>query len=143
MARKGESDSQKFVSRTQNRWQIPSVILGGSKEVKKQFIRGFFDAEGEVPLSKNQSGRYKIWIRFHHSWDGNSCSVLEQLKKLLEKDFGIQCGKVTGPKKEKKIPSFDLAIYGQNVCKFVKKIGTAHPRHIKRLKVMLGEASAA
>ena len=73
---------------TQNKWEIPTVIRNGSKEMKKWFITGFFDAEGEVPLSR-QSGKYKIWIRFHHSWDGERCIVLEQLKGILEKDFNI------------------------------------------------------
>lgn len=101
---------------------------------------GFFDAEGEVPLVRNQGGKYKIWIRFHHSWKGNICLVLLQMKQILEKDFGILCGNVTGPKKEKRLPSFDLAIYGRNVIKFRKEIGTSHPRRIERFKILFGEA---
>jgi len=122
---------------SQCKWEIPLIIRNGSKETKKWFIKGFFDAEGEVPLSK-QNRKYKVWIRFHHSWDGNKCLVLEQLKKILEIDFKIQCGSVSGPKKEKNFPSFDLAIYGDNIHKFFKQIGTFHPKHVKRLNVMLG-----
>jgi len=85
---------------TQSKWEIPSIIRNGSKETKKWFIKGFFDAEGEVPLSK-QNGKFKVWIRFHHSWDGEKCLVLEQLKQILENDFNINCGRVTGPKEEK------------------------------------------
>lgn len=121
----------------QSKWQIPSIVRNGSKETKKWFIKGFFDAEGEVPLSK-QNGKYKIWIRFHHSWDGKKCIVLEQLKQILENDFRIQCGNVSGPKKEKNFPSFDLAIYGNNIHKFFSEIGTLHPKHIIRLNKMLG-----
>ena len=121
---------------TQNKWEIPSFIRNGSKEIKKWFIKGFFDAEGEVPLSR-QNSKYKVWIRFHHSWDGDKCTVLEQLKEMLEKEFNIQCGNVSGPKKEKRFPSFDLAIYGENVHKFFKQIGTFHPKHIERLNMML------
>ena len=126
----------------QSKWEIPSVIRTGSKEIKKSFIRGFFDAEGEVPLSKQGSkgSKYKIWIRFHHSWDGNQCIVLEQMKRILEKEFNILCGNVSGPKNEKNYPSFDLAIYGRYaVQQFFQHIGSLHPKHNERLKTMLGK----
>lgn len=119
----------------QSRWSIPSCIKDAPKEVKKYFIRGFFDAEGEVPLSLNQSGNYKTWIRFHHSWDGEKCIVLQELKEILENDFEIKCGKVTNPKNEKNFPSFDLMIYGKNAKKFMKEIGTFNPKHLERFKI--------
>ena len=97
---------------------------------------GFFDAEGEIPLTRQGSG-YKIWLRFHHSWNGNNCLVLEQIKEILEKDFSIQSGRISGPKKEKNFPSFDLILYGDDVLKFMKEIGTSHPKHIRRLHVMI------
>ena len=122
----------------QSRWSVPSCIKDAQKEIKKYFIRGFFDAEGEVPLSLNQSGKFKVWVRFHHSWDGNKCIVLKEIKKILENDFGIQCGKISGPKKEKNIPSFDLMIYGEHAKKFMREIGVFHPKHKKRFRIQLG-----
>lgn len=127
---------------TQMKWEVPLFIRNGPINRKKWFIRGFFDAEGEVPLSR-QNGKYKVWIRFHHSWDGKKCIVLEQLKTILEKDFKIICGNVTGPKKEKKYPSFDLMIYGKHIHEFFNQIGTFHPKHKKRLNTMLGRTHIA
>ncbi|MBL7169470.1 MAG: hypothetical protein ISS48_00445 [Candidatus Aenigmarchaeota archaeon] len=126
---------------TQTKWKIPSFVINGSSDIKKRFIEGFFEAEGEVPLSK-QNNKYKIWIRFHHSWDGDKCIVLEQMKMMLENNFGVKCGNITGPKKEKKFPSFDLAIYGNNVYEFFKEMKIFHPKHNKRLRIMMRKDTA-
>jgi len=119
---------------TQVKWKIPSFVISGNKETKRRFLQGFFDAEGEIPLSRNSGGNYKIWARFHHSWDGANCVVLEQTKAILEEDFKIMCGKVSGPKIEKKFPSFDLAIYGSNVKEFISLVKPLNPKHVRRWK---------
>lgn len=124
----------------QSLWRVPSCIRNGTREIKRWHIKGFFDAEGEVPLSRNQSGRYKVWVRFHHSWKGNTCLVLRDLKRILEEDFVIECGDVSGPKEEANVPSFDLAIYGENAKKFYRKIGTLYPNHERRFKIQFSSS---
>ncbi len=127
---------------SQSEWRIPSFVRNGSMETKRQFIRGFFEAEGEVPLSRYKNGTYKLWIRFHHSWNGMRCLVLEELKELLEKDFRINCRPVTNPKKEKNFPSFDLSIYREDVRRFMDVIRPIHPRHNERWNIMNGSSTA-
>lgn len=116
----------------QARWKIPTFITSGDKETKRRFLQGFFDAEGEIPLSRNSGGNYKIWARFHHSWDGANCEILEQTKTILEEDFKIMCGKVSGPKAERNYPSFDLAIYGKNAKKLINLIEPLNQKHVQR-----------
>lgn len=124
----------------QSLWRVPSCIRNGSKEIKRWHLKGFFDAEGEVPLSRNQSRKYKVWVRFHHSWKGRACLVLKDLKRILEEDFRIECGEVSGPKEETNAPSFDLAIYGENAKEFYERIGTLHPNHKRRFKIQFSSS---
>ena len=120
-------------------------------EMVKNILQELFP-EKNIRIVKygKQTPRIKIYSKmiykdlvelFEYPGTQNKCKVLEQIKDILEKDFDIKCGNVSGPKKEKKFPSFDLAIYGNNVNKFFEEIGTLHPRHKERLKLMFGDTT--
>ncbi len=112
--------------RLQVTWEVPSLIRNSPLEIKKWFIRGFFDSEGEINVRQKR-------ITIHHSWNGKTPIVLEQLKEILERDFNVRA-KVSKPHKEKNFPSFDLRISKENVLLFYKKIGTSHPEKFKKFQ---------
>lgn len=114
--------------RLQVTWEIPKIIRNSPLEIKKWFIRGFFDSEGEVNIKQKR-------ITIHHSWDGTIPIVLEQLKNILENDFQIK-SKVSKPHKEKNFPSFDLRIRKEDIWLFYDKIGTCHSEKEKKFQEM-------
>lgn len=107
-------------------WEVPKLIQTSPLKIKGWFIRGFFDSEGEINLRQKR-------ITIHHSWDGESPVVLEQLQKIFEEDFNIK-SKVSKPHKEKNFPSFDLRITKENVLWFYQKIGTSHPEKLEKFQ---------
>lgn len=67
-------------------WETPRVILLADSEQQKHYIAGFWDAEGG-------QDKVTMQIRFHLSWNGETCPPLNDLKQMLER-IGIQTGKV-------------------------------------------------
>ena len=64
------------------RWNTPSMILTAPLELKKEYIRGFWDAEG----SNNKKGGLEIF----QAWESfEECPPLRDLKKMLE-ELGIE-----------------------------------------------------
>lgn len=114
--------------RLQVTWEVPTLIRNSPAEIKKWFIRGFFDSEGEINIRQKR-------LVIHHSWNGQNPIVLEQLQKILLNDFKIE-SKISKPHKEKNFPSFDLIISKQNVWLFYKKIGTSHPEKISKFQLL-------
>lgn len=117
-----------YPERLQVTWTVPKLIINSPSEIKKWFIRGFFDSEGEINIKQKR-------IVIHHSWNGQTPTVLEQLKEILLKDFDIE-SKVSKPHKEKGFLSFDLRISKENVWLFYQKIGTSHPEKILKFSIM-------
>lgn len=113
--------------RLQVMWEVPTLIRNSPAEIKKWFIRGFFDAEGEINIKQKR-------IVIHHSWNGQDPIVLKQLQKILLKNFGIN-SKISKPHKERKFPSFDLTMSKENVWSFYQKIGTSHPEKITKFRL--------
>lgn len=119
----------------QRTWKLPKFISEASEEIKKEYIRGFFDAEGGVPhIEKKEQEQKNIRIYFSQV----SEEALIELKRLIE-EFGIKCGKVSGPyfKKGFENPTYGLRIHGiSEVAKFSMIIGSLHPEKILRLNAI-------
>jgi len=120
---------------SQKDWITPKWILSFCDSVKKEYVKGFFDAEGGVPhLDEKKFKNKNINIYFSQ---GNK-EVLEELKFIIN-NFGIKTGKVCGPyyKKGYENPQYALKIHGINqVVKFYNIFDSNHPLKIKRLNLI-------
>lgn len=94
---------------------VPEIIKKTNLVNIKNYIRGFFDAEGYVSKNKN------VLMITQKNKD-----ALNSLKFLLEKIIGINCGKINAHR---------LPIYGKNnVIKFYKEIGSFNPLKVQSLE---------
>ena len=116
-------------------WKTPKFVLEAPKEIKKEYIRGFFDAEGGVPhIEKKKQEQKNIRVYFSQV----NKEALVGLKGLIE-EFGIKCGKISGPyfKKGFEYPTYGLRIHGtKEVTKFSMFIGSLHPEKNLRLNAI-------
>jgi hypothetical protein len=94
-------------------------------EEKAAYLRGFFDAEGGI--SKNAKARFYIQLV------QNNKDKLEKIKILLEA-FGIQTGKIHNPSFKIDPDYFRMFVLSGSKEKFLKEIGTCHPKKIRILK---------
>jgi hypothetical protein len=129
-----------FLDHNLEDWKTPGFVLNTTK-LKKWYVCGFFDAEGEVPhVEEYLSGKYstkpRLRIRFHQCNHKNQIpnSLLDLISFL--KILDINCGNITGPKRNKNTFDFDLPITGTETKKFYEKIGTFHPMKDKRFKLL-------
>ena len=107
---------------------LPKWILDGNKEVRRSFIRGFFDAEGCYYIKPNASD-YRV--RFGQA----DRFILEGVRNILIHD-GFTCSAVLGPYQSKPNvkPYYELHIHGRSqVQRFHELIKPSHPN--KRLLV--------
>lgn len=127
----------------QNGWDVPPVILMSTREIKRSFIQGFFDAEGgtgnverlQYKYSWQSSFPLRIWSA---STNHSKCSQLEKLKELL-KEFGIHSHvkKVKSSSNKTKLPMFCLTIKNaQDKLLFITFISSRHPEKIKQLCIL-------
>ena len=115
-------------------WNTPSKIMNSSREIKAEYLRGFFDSEGGLPHVEKRYIEPKN-IRVHFTQSNKKC--LEELKEMIN-EFGIKTGKVCGPyfKKNYPNPIYRLKIHGiRGVSKFNDTIGSLHPEKQTRLKM--------
>ena len=89
-----------------------------NEQKKIDYIRGYFDAEGSIPKSKNT--RFYIYFAQKNKKD------LEQVKSYL-KDLGIICGTTHTPSKSKDPNYWRFYISCKSYKQFIKKIGSLHP----------------
>jgi intein-encoded DNA endonuclease-like protein len=99
-----------------------------SKQEKIDYIRGYFDAEGSIPRSKNS--------RFYIYFAQKNKSDLEQLKSYIT-DLGIICGKTHNPSKKIDPNYWRFFISCKSYETFIKEIGSKHPikRQLLRMKI--------
>ena len=109
----------------------------------KWYVRGFFDAEGEIAhVEKYLAGITKTFpqprILIHQaSKNEKECKALVELKKIIE-SLGVKCGNILGPKRNVNTYDFDLMIYGiKNVENFYSLIGTSHIEKNLRFNLLL------
>lgn len=119
----------------QKQWNTPKWILKSPQKIQKEYVRGFFDAEGGIPHVEKREIK-PTNIRVHFS-QGNKKSLVE-LKKMIN-NFGIKTGSVCGPyfKKNYKDPQYALMIHGiKEVTQFYQIFGSLHSLKIKRLSII-------
>ena len=115
--------SKKAFFEIKNAMQNLHLLLIEETEVKANFIRGFFDAEGSVPKRKHgTSYRLEIYQK--------DTSKLELIAKMLLKDFGIKPNRLTNSR-----DIGQLNIRGvENISKFRDLIGSGHPAKASSLR---------
>ena len=88
------------------------------------YIRGFFDAEGGIP--KKSADRFYIQLVQKNR------RKLEKLKQIL-KELGIKTGKIHNPSKTVDPDYWRMYVLTGSQGRFMKKIGSWHPRKIRTL----------
>ena len=96
----------------------------GTNAEKIAFIRGFFDAEGGVPHTKN--------VRFYIQFTQKSFEELQLIRKMLE-EMGVKCGKIHNPSVKVDPHYWRFFVRAQSYKSYVKMIGSWHPRKTKLL----------
>lgn len=110
-----------------NTWFIPPEISNGTNELKKEWLKAFFDDEGYVPKDRN-----RIELNTINKYG------MEQVKSLLN-DLGIEC-KIAGPYHNKNPNAhlfYRIRICGVHIKKFAETISFSYPKKLQRLKQML------
>lgn len=99
-----------------------------SKQEKIDYIRGYFDAEGSVPISSN--------VRFYIYFAQKNRNDLEQVKSYLL-DIGIKCGKTHNPSKKVDPNYWRFYLSCTSYIKYIKEIGSWHPKKSQILRMMI------
>ena len=89
------------------------------------YIRGFFDAEGGIPHSASAS--------FYIQLVQNDRNKLRKIKVMLNR-MDIATGIIHNPSKKLHPEYWRMFVLQSGQRKFVKKIGTMHPRKLKLLR---------
>lgn len=118
-------DLQKYGRYYSQNWNIPASIIKSSKNVKKEFIRTFFDDEGSVILGQRELMLYSI-----------NLIGLQQIHELLE-EFSIR-GKIKSGYGFKR-NVYALIIRGQYLINFAIEIGFSCVRKNEKLSEVLKE----
>lgn len=111
-----------------------------SNELKKEFLKAFYDDEGCVAL---RVFRKTSEIKRNITLCAKSKAFLTEIKNILQRDFLISSNKITECKKVDKIKNkeyyyYVLSISGkENFESFKNKIGFYHPDKIKKLDLMI------
>ncbi len=114
-----------------NNWFIPAEIINGSNEMKKEWLKAFFDDESYVPKDRNRIELNTI-----------NKQGMEQVKSLLN-DLGMAC-KLAGPyhnRNPNAQPFYRIRICGESVKKFAETIGFSHPKKVQRLSQIIKRIS--
>ena len=99
-----------------------------SKEEKRDYIRGYFDAEGGV--SRSAKVRYYIYFAQKN---------LEDLMKVksFSEEFGIKCGRIHNPSKKVDPNYWRFFIGIDSYEKFAELIGSWHPIKSQYLRMKI------
>ncbi len=120
---------------SQKTWAVPEAILSSPSDTQKEFVKGFFDAEGGLPHVERAEIEPKD-ICIHFTQCNKRC--LEDVMQMLHR-FGLKTGRVCGPyyKKGFADPVYRLKIHGKReVTKFSHIIGSDHTQKQARLKLV-------
>ncbi|MEX2436836.1 MAG: LAGLIDADG family homing endonuclease [Candidatus Paceibacterota bacterium] len=88
-----------------------------SEEEKIMYIKGFFDAEGSVPIKKG---------RFYIQLSQKDYEKILLIKNLLN-DLGIKSGKIHNPSRKVDPNYWRIYVLAKSHNKFAKLIGSFHP----------------
>lgn len=111
---------------SQRYWNTPRLIKLGDDEIKKFYIRGFWDAEGGCPHIENKKSLIKKNLEIKFSQKNKES--LDFIKKHLN-SVGIKTGNVYWNQR-----TYVLKITQSNIPKFKELIGSSHPIKSKRLE---------
>ena len=89
-----------------------------SKQEKVEYLRGYFDAEGGIAKSS--------LVRFYLYYCQKNFDELVKIKGWLE-DFGIECGVIHNPSRERDPDFWRFYIRAKSYVEFAKEIGSLHP----------------
>jgi len=117
--------------------EFPSFL--DSIEYKKEFLSAIYDDEGTVAL---RVFRKTNEIKKNLTIASKSKKFMEDLKVILENDFGIKCNKIGFSKRRfpnnKEFVTWNLSITGkENFVKFRDKINFNHPAKRDKLNLMI------
>lgn len=118
-------------------WRTPIWIESAPQEIKKWYVRGFFDSEGGCGNVLKQKDKYPwqsvFFIAFHASASGDVCFPLEDLKKMLN-GFGIASREIKQDVWKRKSgfgtkekPFFLKIVTAEDKLRFAELIGSSHP----------------
>ena len=99
------------------------LVLNKNEE-KAAYVRGFFDAEGGIPRKRK--------ARFYVQLVQNDKGKLKKIKKLLN-DLHINTDVIHNPSKSVDPDYWRLYVLSNSLTKFVRGIGTWHPRKIRTI----------
>jgi len=132
----------------QTKWKTPSWIKTAPAEIKKWYIRGFFDSEGGCGNVKIQKSKYP-WqsmfpISFYLSSDTGSNNPLADVREILKTDFGIVSQNLrkdrrirwTGKYSNKKMPYYFRITAPESKVQFIECIGSSHPSKHENLSYL-------
>ena len=98
------------------------------------YISGFFDADGSITLANPGNAKYKtVYLSFHN----NELSILESIKKFIEKETGIK-GVIVEKKPRLKNHNiaYDLKYdFLPKVIAISEKLKIKHPKKLHRIKI--------
>ena len=99
-----------------------------SKQEKRDFIRGFFDAEGGIAKSPK--------VRFYIYFCQKDLKVLQDIKRYLS-TFGIKTGRIHNPSKMVDPDYWRFYVSSNSYRDFAIKIGSNHPEKqlLLRMKI--------
>jgi hypothetical protein len=103
-------------------WYIPKEILNSSLNIKKEWLKAFFDDEAHVSSSN-------IIINLVNY------KVLKQIQKML-KEFNIKSN-LNGPYHWRQFTSYHLIILKESLVIYNSKIGFYHPKKKKQLSTLI------
>src|SRR3989344_980260 len=114
---------------------VPNQIKQANKNIKRNYLRAFYDDEGSPSLRLNK--KTKEWKR-SISLASNSLQILQEIKEILIK-YPIKTNKIVRSKPESNYDkTFVLNITGkENFLLFKENIGFKHPSKIKRLDFII------
>lgn len=107
--------------------KTPKVIADVSTEIKKNYLRGFWDADGGCPKHPEHS---KLYMHFTQK----DRSSLEDVKLFLD-EIGINSGDIIVSDKSRNINRLVMT-KKKSILKFIDTIGSAHPGKIVRFSRM-------
>jgi len=116
--------------------KVPEFV--NTKELQKEFLSALYDDEGSAPLRIFKETNE---IKRNVSLSSNSLIMIEQIKNILLKTFGINPNKIsknTRLRNSKIFTNYVLNITGkENLEKFREQIGFKHPEKSAKLNLML------
>jgi len=127
----------------QTGWKTPNWIMNAPEEIKKWYVRGFFDSEGGCGNVAKQKEKYPwqsvFYIGFYGSSKEEKCEVLEDLKNIL-KDFEVNSKPIRQDNFERrnsyetKSNAFFFKItHFEDKTRFIERIGSSHPEKLNNL----------